>query len=179
MLRISIFVFFLLLLNSCINKEFYKSYDSKVDSLSSGLEEMAAKYESLDTILIKLQLDTIQMQLDSISKMPEITLYPLVVNYKYIGKDYKTFWRGHPLTTRELKYTRSQLIDLKHDIEKYQMDEEEIEMYFIQEKESVRKLKDRMDYNMVMINKNMRQFSEAQPNIVYLIDSIAQTQLSD
>ena len=179
MLRISIFVILLFLLNSCINREFYKSYGSKVDSLSSNLEEMAAKYELLDTILIKSQLDTIQMQLDSISKIPEITLFPLVVNYKYIGKDYKTFWRGHPLTTRELKYTRSQLIDLKHDMEKYQLDEAEIEMYFIQEKESVRKLKDRMDYNMVMINKNMRQFSEAQPNIVYLIDSIAQTQLSD
>ena len=177
--RFSIFLLLIFLLNSCVNKEYYQTYSSNVDELSSRLETMALKYESLDTILIKSQYDTIQKRINSISQTPEITLNPLVVNYKYIGKDYKTFLRGHPLTIRELKYTREQLIDLKHDIEKYQLDEEGVARYFIQEKESVRKLNDRMDYNMVLIKKNMRQFSETEPKITFLIDSIAQTKLSE
>ena len=177
--RLAIYIFIFLLLTSCINKDFYSSYGMKVDSLSASLEEMAAKYESLDTIRIMAQYDTIRMQLDSLSKTPEITLDTLVVFYKYIGKDYKTFWRGHPLTIRELKYTRAQLTDLKHDIEKYQLDEEGVARYFIQEKESVRKLNDRMDYNMVLIKKNMRQFSETEPKIAQLIDSLYQVPASE
>lgn len=179
MLRTTIYTFVFLLLTSCINKDFYESYGTKVDSLSASLEEMAAKYEALDTLKIKAQLDTIWIQLDSLSKTPEITLDTLVVYYKYIGKDYKTFWRGHPLTIRELNYTRAQLTDLKNDIEKYQLDESAVKKYYIQEKESVRKLKNRMDYNMASIKKNIRQYMASEPKIAHLIDSLYQQPVSE
>ena len=160
------------LLGSCVNKDFYLSYEKKVDSLSVSLEEMAVKYEALDTVLIRLQYDSVKTDLDSLARIPESTLLPAVVNYKYIGKDFKTFWRGHPLTIKELRYTRSQLRDLKHDIVEYQLEPEQVATYFIQEKESVRKLKERMDYNMDFVQRNMRQYAKLRPEVHALLDSL-------
>ena len=179
MSRILFTGFLIFFLTACVDRAFYKSYVDQVDKLSQHLEEMAVKYESLDTLLIRAQYDTIRRDLDSLSRIPDIVLDTLVTNYKYIGKDYKTFWRGHPLTMQELDYTRSQLRNLRHDIGKYYLDEKSVVDYFIQEKESVRKLRDRMDYNRVLILKGMRQFAETRPRIKSLLDSLSNTKTSE
>ena len=156
----------------CVHVEFYRDYSRRTDSLSGVMEEMAAEYLSLDTVLIRAQYDSLREYLDSLSAMPDITLDSMVVVYKYIGKDYKTFWQGHPLTIRELGYSRRQLADLKHDLDHYQLDKPLAETYYLQERESVRKLRDRMDLNMVNIQKSMRQFRETTPGIIFLLDSL-------
>jgi hypothetical protein len=143
--------------------------------LSTELETAAKMYESLDTVLIMEQYETIKNYQDSFAIFPEVSLDNRLINYKYLGKDYKTFFRGHPLTTRELDYTRRQIRDLAYDISEYQLEEQEVITYFAQEKRSVKKLVERMNYNRELIQDGMAEFLVKQPQIEVFWDSLSMT----
>ncbi len=172
MLRPVVIILFFFFLSGCVKVEFYRNYSLKVDSLSHVVEEMAGTYGSLDSSGIVNAYDSLERYLDSLSRFPDTTLDSLANSYRYLEKGYKTFWRDHPLILSELQYTRDQLHDLKYDIEHYQLDKGLIKGYYAEEAGSVKKLKDRIDLNMMDIQIQLQQYREITPQIIYLLDSL-------
>lgn len=165
----------LMFFTSCINSTFYENIAVKVDSLNASLEASASSYESLDTILIARQYNTIVEHMDSLKVYESLATTPLLVEYKYVRKNYKTFFRGHPLTIKELNYSRAQLAALKNDFEHYQPDTEDARLYFKQEKEAITYIKKRMDAYQKLIIEGMNRFDTLNPQVEKMLDSIYNT----
>ncbi|MEJ2594220.1 MAG: hypothetical protein P8100_03635 [bacterium] len=172
MLRPVVIVLFFLFLSGCVKVGFYRNYSLKVDSLSDALEEMAGNYKALDSAAIVNAYDSLGKYLDSLSRFQDTIIDSLVISNKYSDKEYKTFWRDHPLILSEIDYSRDQLHDLKHDIDHYQLDKALIKAYFAQEAASVKKLKERIDLNRNKILNYMQQNREFTPKIIDLLDSL-------
>jgi len=178
--RFLIFVFAsLLFFTGCSNRQFYDGFTNSIDSLSASLEGTATAYEHLDTTLFKEQFGEMNVHLDSLRSFGEIALFPTVVDYGYVRKRYKTFLREHPLTIKELIYSREQLTDLKHDIKSKGLDKAEVRQYFKQEKEAVAYLNRRMDSYRESILRNHEKFEKLNPKIIVLLDSLYQTKKID
>lgn len=162
----------LVLFTSCVNTTFYENITTKVDSLNATLEASASSYESLDTLLIADQYNILIQHTDSLKSHEALATTPLVVEYRYVQKKYKTFLRDHPLTIRELNYSRAQLATLKNDFENYQPEVEMAKQYFNQEKEAITFIKKRMDAYQKMIVDGMHNFDELNPQVEKMLDSI-------
>ena len=165
----------LLIFSACSNRQFYKDSANSLDSLSASLEATAFAYENLDTALFQNQYREMGINLDSLRNYSEIALFPEVVDYGYVRKRYKTFLREHPLTIKELIYSREQLKYLKHDIASKDLDEAEVRQYFNEEKEAVAYMKRRMNTYQESILRNYEKFKKLNPQIIVLLDSLYQT----
>lgn len=165
----------LLVFGSCSNRQFYKTYSTKIDSLNNTLEASASSYETIDTTLIASQYKIIGQNLDSLVLFPDASLDTNVVQYRYLQKKYKTFLRDHPLTIKELNYCRQQLTDLKHDFDKRNFEPEAAKSYYQSEEEAVDFIKKRMDAYKALMRESMNRFNSLQPEIVVLLDSLSKT----
>ncbi len=157
---------------SCQNKPDTKTYLSRIDSLEISLEESASVYESIDTAMIRNQLAVIEEQIEQLKPFDNIDIAKPVISYKIIKNAYEDFLKASPAVKIELSYTRSQLIDLRYDIENNQLGEEIASMYFDQEQQSVRVIKLKMNYYSNLVKSNSANYLALNTELNKLTDSL-------
>ena len=161
-----------LLLFSCQNKPDTKTYLSRIDSLEIFLEESASVYESIDTAMIRNQLAVIEEQIEQLKTFDNIDIVKPVTSYRIIKSAYGDFLKASPAVKIELSYTRSQLTDLRYDVENNQLSEEIATMYFDQEQQSVRVIKLKMDYYSNLVKSNSANYLALNTELNKLTDSL-------
>ena len=102
----------ILFIYSCQNKPDVKYYSSKIDSLETSLEESAIAYEMIDVSNIEKELAIISEIIDNIHDEKAVVFYELAKN------EFENYLKTRKSILKELNYTRSQIADLKYDIEK-------------------------------------------------------------
>ena len=137
-----------------------------------SLEAGASSYENLDTIEIKKQFNIIGDQLDILKTDSNIVSQQSVTRYNHVRKTYKGFLRENKTVLKELNYTRSQLYNLKHDIEKRKLDTEQAEAYINLEKLAVVAIKNAMDQYYARVVAQMEIYDKLYPEFERLTDSI-------
>ena len=157
---------------SCSNNQYRLSYLSRIDSLRMSLEAGASSYEQIDTPAIEEQFNTMNKNLELIKADSNIARNKSVTIYNHVRKAYKTFLREKGSVSKELNYTRSQLDNLKKDVEKRRLDEEELSAFFEQEKKAVTAIKEAMDYYQKRMTAQMHIFDELNPIVEQLTDSL-------
>lgn len=172
----AIFISSLIVFSSCSDRQFYKSYSVKIDSLNASLEATASTYVNLDTTLISSQYFELRKNTDSLKQFPDAALNPTVVRYRYVQKKYKTILRDHPINIRELNYCRQQLADLKFDFKKGKPEVKKALEYYKTEEEAVVFIKKRMSAYQALIDESMQKFKTLNPEIAVLLDSLSKTE---
>jgi len=157
---------------SCQNKPDTKTYLSRIDSLIINLEKSASNYDSIDTAMIRNQLAVIEEQIEQLKPFDNIDIVKPVISYKIIKSAYGDFLKASPAVKIELSYTRSQLADLRYDIESNQLGEEIASMYFDQEQQSVRVIKLKMDYYSSLVKSNEANYLALNKELNKLTDSL-------
>ena len=92
--------------------------------------------------------------------------------FKIVKSAYEDFLKASPAVKIELSYTRSQLADLRFDIENNQLSEEIASMYFDQEQQSVRVIKLKMDYYSSLVKSNSANYLALNTELSKLTDSL-------
>jgi len=176
MMRIVLFVIctFTLSFYSCDRTGNSKQYLDRIDSLSLSLEKSAVGFETIDTASIHEKYHLIDSQLELLFTLNNNNDQADVNKYNNIRKTFFNVVNNYPAIIDELEYTRSQLSDLKYDIEHHNLDQENEEMYFSQEKQSVKVLKLKMDFYQEQLNSELIHFENIYPEIKKKLDSLIQ-----
>ncbi len=161
-----------LLLFSCQNKPDTKTYLSRIDSLIINLEKSASNYNSIDTAMIRSQLAITEEQIELLKPFDNIDIVKPVTSYRIIKNAFEDYLKASPALKIELSYTRSQLADLRYDIENNQLSEEIAFMYFDQEQQSVRVIKLKMDYYSNLVKSNSANYLTLNTELNKLTDSL-------
>lgn len=173
--KIIVFLFFgFVVIAACSPKKADQKYLAKIDSLQISLEEVAVLYESLDTNLLREQYNIVIAHLKTLEEIGNINDSIPVTPYNYVRKSYKMFFKEHPYLTGELAYTRSQIRHLRNDVEKGLLSKENRELYFEQERQAVRVLKQKMSFYYQRISSYQKEFEESNPQIEAFIDKSTQ-----
>lgn len=165
---------FSLFFYSCDHSKDTKQYLSRIDSLSLALEKSASDFETIDTASIHKKYQLIDEQLEMLYASYNNYDQASVSNYNNIRKTFSDVADAYPDIINELAYTRSQLSDLKYDIENGLLSQEKTQMYFSQEKRSVRVLKLKMDFYRKQLKSGFNQIEHIYPEMKNRIDSLTQ-----
>lgn len=161
-----------LILASCSNNQYTLSYLSQVNSLKMSLESAAESYEGIDTIEVRAQFNMIGDHLNTFKADSNIAGQQSVTVYNHVRKAYKSFLRENKNVLKELNYTRSQLTDLKNDIENGRIDEDEIEEYIGKEMQAVKAINTAMDQYYLHLEAQMKIYETLHPKFQRLADSL-------
>lgn len=162
------------ILFSCSYEPNTKIHLSKIDSLSISLEESAATYTKIDTAYIRQYYLKIEDQLNEVIGYDNIINTKAVISFNTIKNTLGGFLNLYPVLMTELNYSRIQLANLKYDVENKQIKQDVFNLYFDQEKQSVRVLKLKMDHNSRMIDISIQNYNALEPEIESLTDSLHQ-----
>ena len=160
------------LLFSCNNKPDVKTYLSKIDSLSLSLEESASAYKDIDTAEIRQYYVEIETQINELKDYNNIINTSPVISYNKTKNNFNDFLKTYPVLMHELKYTKAQLSDLKHDIENRNLNQDNLSLYMDQERQSVYVLKLKMDHYSQQLKLGMINYNRLNPEIKTLTDSL-------
>lgn len=159
---------------SCDGSGETKKYLSRIDSLSITLEKSASAFENVDTAIIHTNYQLIDHQLEILFDTYNNYDPTHVYNYSVVRNIFFDFISNYPEVTNELAYTRSQLSDLKYDVEHNKLDREQVHLYFSQEKQSVNVLKLKMNFYLEQLETGMHHFDNIYPEMEKRIDSLNQ-----
>jgi hypothetical protein len=156
-----------------VDRQYYQSYTSKVDSLSATLEASASAFEQIDTTKISGMWKQVQFNLDTIVVLDPELVDGTINDYGRITKSCKTILHEYPLVHKELQYSRKQLATLHHDIEHRHLESSEVSTYFKQESEAIDAVKRRMDILADMAETQFEKYSRLNPQVFVIIDSLS------
>lgn len=146
------------LLMSCQNKPDSSVFLSEIDSLSIVLEEGAEKYEQIDTAQLNQNLILISDQLEEMRSDGNNEKSKYLISCQIVETGFNQVIKTYSDIHFELAFSRSQLVNLKSDIEKNILNREIATMYVEQEKKSIHILKLKMDYYNNLYNSSLNNF---------------------
>jgi len=164
----------LLIFYSCDQTRETTVYVSRIDSLIVSLNESALGFETIDTSIVQQYYHRIENLIDSLNQRDNNYDHSAVNSFNDIRNSFSNFISAYPALVDELQYTRSQLADLKFDVEKNTLDFAQVNLYFEQEKQSVHVLKLKLDYYQKQINSSYNLYINTNPKFEKQLDSLPQ-----
>lgn len=161
-------------LASCSTGHKMSSYIAKIDSLAVVLEKDAAIYNSIDTTLVITNFANMNIQLETLDSLTDISTFPDAIAYTYLRQSYKLFLMENPLIIKEIGLAKDQLIDLKYDAENKLISNTELQIYIEQESKALTALQNRMELFQKRINSQLKNYELLNPKIEFLLDSLSQ-----
>lgn len=159
---------------SCEQNRGTKAYLPRIDSLQTALEESASGFLEIDTAIIHKNSRQIDQQLALLFALNNKQDQSYVNSYNSIKKTFFDVTKAYPIVADELAYTRNQLSDLKDDVENRRLKQDNVRLYFNQEKQSVKVLKLKMDFYLERANAGLQQFYDIYPDIRKRLDSLTE-----
>ena len=146
---------------------------SKVDSVFHRMELVADVFLEIDTSKITNDYHTILRNIDKVNSLGTSNNQELLIQYGTLKKSFKEFVKKSPNTFKELEECRTQLNNLKQDIENNKITDNEFELYLKQEADASQNIRVQMSYYHERINSQIVLFEKLNPEIEILIDSLS------
>ncbi len=164
----------ILVLSACHNAE-KKQQLAKIDSLMAILD-------STDSNLEKMNIDTVRKKYSAFQETNKRIIvhyheYRNDENWKYmcafqeVRKAFKVMVNKHNSYEQELKISREQLDNLKHDVDKRLLDEKEFKDYFAIESKSVHDLTFQINRQVSQVLQQYANFDTVHPYLLKLLET--------
>jgi len=171
---ILILAFVLLALSSCHNAE-KKQQIAKIDSLITIID-------STESNLEKMNIDTVRKKYSAFRETNQRVIahyqeYRNEENWKYmcafqeVRKAFKVMVNKHKSYEQELKISREQLENLKHDVDESLLEEKEFKDYFAMESKSVHDLTFQINRQVNQVLQQYANFDSVHPYLLKLLET--------
>jgi len=161
----------LLLFLSCTVSVEERSYIDHINRLEKVLDSTSNLYFAIDTIELFAAYDHINDNLSELNKLDPI-INDSVRIYAALQKSFKRFISEHSLILDEIEYSGNQLQTLKKDIQKGRVSEEQMKNYFLEEKEAVGILIQKISFNTQNITQQLNSFSQLNDSVEAIIEQL-------
>lgn len=169
---ISIFAF-----SSC-NQAVKKKQLAKIDSLITIIDTTANHLNAInkDTVAKKYEAykETNQKVAEHYQKYRNEENWYYVCNYQNVRKPFKTMVFNYSTFKSELTSSREQLENLKHDVQKGLISEEEFNNFFTLEAKNTNEISFKINKQVESVLNQYKNFDTIQPYLLKLIDSYAE-----
>jgi len=164
----------LLALSSCHNAE-KKQQIAKIDSLITIID-------STESNLEKMNIDTVKKKYNDFKETNKRVIvhyheYRNDENWKYmcafqeVRKAFKVMVNKHKSYQQELKISREQLENLRHDVDKSLLEEKEFKDYFTMESKSVHDLTFQINRQINQVLQQYANFDTVHPYLLKLLET--------
>lgn len=183
MKHIGIYLFLIVISLSACNQQVKNERLARIDSLQRYLPAVQSVLNEIDSARLQVGLNQIQQRQDWIfenvqdtfTKGPGMIISDYIRMEKYLGQSLMRFNE----VKNELKYTRSQLNDLRTDVEEASLSEEEFNGYFNTEAEAVAELNDAAGDLATKYESIITKFNKLDKASAQVVDSIKAVIYSD
>lgn len=163
-----------LLLNSCTGKEEKKQL-SKIDSLSGVLAESEKKLTEINKDSVTIKYFLYEKTMDSVAKyftqIRSDESWPYICAYREVRKPFRNIYLKYDLFKSELDSAKKQLDDLKHDIKKELIKNDEADLFIKNESNSVDAIYKKISKSIDLAEKHMKNFDTVHPYLIKLMNS--------
>lgn len=159
---------------SCSNK--------KIDKRVSQIDSLSRIIDSVDQKLILINKDTIvrryheyKTTIDSVAQhikeLRNEESWKYICAYQEVRKPFKTMALNYLLYRAEIDSTAKQLLDLKHDIKHKLITEQEYDVYYQNECNSVNAVFNKVSNTIDNVNLQMKNFDTVHPYLIKLLNN--------
>jgi hypothetical protein len=156
---------------SCTISEKEKMYIDEISKLEYLLDSAADRYFAVDTALLFMAYERINMNLSRYNDMDTVASES-VKAYAAWQKTFKRFIKEHSLIIDEISYSKKQLESLKTDIKNNKIGLEQLNNYYNEEKEAVGVLIHKLSFNAQNITYQLASFPQLNDSIEMMIKRI-------
>jgi len=178
LISISIILMFLLLV-SCNSNNGAKKI-SRIDSLSTILNQLKAKMKNEELSNYKLLYNTVrannQFFKENLTTLPNDTSFTNAFTmYGMIDKTFKRYFKNLEKYEEEIKLSEKQLTNLKNDVKNKLLTKEEFEKYFKEELAAIFKLENEIKTSESTTAQYKKEYNKIHIRIETFKDSLANT----
>ncbi|NUM50944.1 MAG: hypothetical protein HUU48_07490 [Flavobacteriales bacterium] len=168
------------LLFSCQSGKYQKEI-SALDSLHNLLNIAEQQLASTDTAKVRTIKAEMQKNMDFITENYKDTfsmdMAMMLSDYAFPKKKvYRNFIGNYSKFLKDIEYTRSQLSNLKQDLENKSIPEDKVLTYFTTEQNAVLTICNTIDQNVNTIQTYFLRFDTLHPKVLHIVDSIKTAQ---
>ncbi len=109
-------ILFTVILVGCKNVQNNNRFLLKTDSLLVHLDSSKGYFDKIDTLSLKTVLKNIKQRVNFLSTFKGNQVDSLFLEYGHRYQIFKHFLKEYPEINKELKFSKKQLDDLKHDL---------------------------------------------------------------
>ncbi|HOY31316.1 MAG TPA: hypothetical protein PKW80_05505 [Bacteroidales bacterium] len=164
----------LIMLCSCNNAVREKQL-AKIDSLMAVIDSAGKNLNKINKDTISKRFDTFRNTNKSVAEHYQEYRneenWNYLCEYQNVRKPFKTMVKRYNSYINDLKTSKEQLENLRHDVEKKLISEEEFNNYFIIEKNSAHEITFKINKQINEVLSQMKNFDTIQPYLLKLIDS--------
>lgn len=165
---------------SCNSNKHQKEI-SALDSLQILLNEAEKQLTSTDTAKVRTIKAEMQKNIDFITLNYKDTfsmsLATMLSEYAFPKKKvYRNFIGNYTKLMKDIEFTRTQLNNLKQDLENNKVPNDKVQQYFITEQNAVLTISQTIDQNVNTIEAYFLKFDTLQPKVLHIVDSLKTAQ---
>jgi len=161
-------ILIVIILFSCNNKS-NQQYILSVDNLATKLENAAKNYSTIDSIALVEISEKVKYNCSEIDYQSEDINNRVIITYGQINKAIEQIFKTDIQIKKDLKIRARQINDLLYDINNNLMDTGLIKPAIKNEKESIKNIIDRMNYNYERVISEKNTYDSLNPLIEKLI----------
>lgn len=177
-MRITVIIVFLSMFFQCGERTQFTNELAEIDNMLQRLDSLEKNYQKIDTALlkeiqvkVKSDIKNMEQQFDTLP--PDIAFY--LSEYAYpLKKQYKRVLQRFPDWKESIEYSRQQLNDLKHDLQKNLIDSAKAFQYLNNEKNFLMSIESEINELGNAAMNYAKTFDSKQQRLYHLVDSLKQ-----